>query len=245
MTRCPRCRGAAWERGGDVECLKCGTIHVPTITLAEAQRENDPLPGRNIVRIAVMARFTPGGYGDGCEHARTCLACPLAECVKEWEPAGVRRGYAPKTVCSVEGCGRPHGAKGYCKRHYMNWRNSGTPQPREAKAGCSVEGCNEKHRANGLCNRHYIAAYRRAVRVTPEGQRVCSIQDCGQPHHALGYCKGHHRRLARTGSPLGSIPRRERGVCSVEGCGRPHRAWGLCNRHYQARKRLDARAATP
>lgn len=30
-------------------------------------------------------------------------------------------------VCSIEGCGRPHCARGWCRVHYYRWRNTGDP----------------------------------------------------------------------------------------------------------------------
>ena len=62
-------------------------------------------------------------------------------------------------VCSIEGCDRPHLAKGYCGRHYQRLTIHGSPdapiQARERGRGCSVEGCEEPHRGKGFCNVHY------------------------------------------------------------------------------------------
>lgn len=30
-------------------------------------------------------------------------------------------------TCSVEGCGRPHTARGWCKSHYYRWQRNGDP----------------------------------------------------------------------------------------------------------------------
>lgn len=32
-----------------------------------------------------------------------------------------------KTICSIEGCGNPHLARGWCERHYRRWRRHGDP----------------------------------------------------------------------------------------------------------------------
>lgn len=40
-----------------------------------------------------------------------------------------------KTVCSIHGCGQPHEARGWCRRHYLRWRAHGDPQ-----AGRILEG---------------------------------------------------------------------------------------------------------
>lgn len=32
-----------------------------------------------------------------------------------------------KQICSVDGCGNPHNAKGYCDSHYARWKRHGDP----------------------------------------------------------------------------------------------------------------------
>lgn len=32
-------------------------------------------------------------------------------------------------VCSIDGCGEPHEARGWCNKHYIRWRNHGDPEP--------------------------------------------------------------------------------------------------------------------
>ena len=57
--------------------------------------------------------------------------------------------------CKVDGCEGKHYSKGYCKRHYQQFKKYGEDllPPKEAK--CSVDGCNNKHKAKGYCNKHY------------------------------------------------------------------------------------------
>lgn len=55
-------------------------------------------------------------------------------------------------TCSVEGCGRPHKARGLCKAHYAKWRYDQLPF---AAPGCSADGCERPHYAKGLCGSHY------------------------------------------------------------------------------------------
>lgn len=62
-------------------------------------------------------------------------------------------------TCSVEGCGRPHVARGFCDRHYESWRRSNpnaeirlrrmTPVP------CAVDGCTRMASAREMCHKHY------------------------------------------------------------------------------------------
>jgi len=62
-------------------------------------------------------------------------------------------------TCSVDGCGKPHYGRGWCKAHHQRWRRTGdpvgslrAPQP----DGCSVEGCKRGGRLRrGLCHLHY------------------------------------------------------------------------------------------
>jgi len=56
-------------------------------------------------------------------------------------------------VCSVEECGRPHKARGWCNKHYTEWLNNNAPP-------CSVEGCERLSQKRGWCETHYMRWYR-------------------------------------------------------------------------------------
>ena len=59
-------------------------------------------------------------------------------------------------LCSVEGCNRKHEAKGYCDKHYKQFKKHGRIIDDELKPkNCLVEGCNEKHYGKGYCLKHY------------------------------------------------------------------------------------------
>lgn len=49
-------------------------------------------------------------------------------------------------TCSVDGCGNPHYANGWCNKHYARLR----PRP-----SCIVRGCTDRQQALGLCPPHY------------------------------------------------------------------------------------------
>lgn len=61
-------------------------------------------------------------------------------------------------ICSVEGCSRPVGGKGFCAPHYQrNKRGYDMSKPvRSMPRGrvCSFPGCDRKHRRNGYCDSH-------------------------------------------------------------------------------------------
>lgn len=69
-------------------------------------------------------------------------------------------------ICSVEGCGRKHSARGLCKRCYKRWMRTGDPTKVRppgtsgqwrAERGCVIEGCIDPHVARGWCRKHYTA----------------------------------------------------------------------------------------
>lgn len=76
------------------------------------------------------------------------------------------------TTCSLDGCGKPHLAKGLCRMHYYRLRNTGStdarpPAPREH---CSVEGCPSVVKSRSFCNRHYQQW--RAGGIRPDDERT-------------------------------------------------------------------------
>src|SRR5690625_7491880 len=63
----------------------------------------------------------------------------------------------PAGVCEVEGCERPHEARGWCKAHYERWRKYGDPlaSTRAVRGGREMEGWERRHYAKGWCRAHY------------------------------------------------------------------------------------------
>ena len=61
--------------------------------------------------------------------------------------------------CCVQGCHRPHHARGYCQQHYDELRKKDRKTERTVSASdrklCSVPGCNRFHHARGYCKMHY------------------------------------------------------------------------------------------
>lgn len=64
-----------------------------------------------------------------------------------------------RRVCSIEGCGRGHLARGYCQQHYHRWKRYGDPlhvgRPFHPERLCGVRGCEGTHYGRGWCQAHY------------------------------------------------------------------------------------------
>lgn len=75
------------------------------------------------------------------------------------EAAPRKAASAPDTPCSVEGCDRPHLARGLCRKHYQRWKKHGTTELAQVAPGgrlCSVEGCEIVGvLREELCQKHY------------------------------------------------------------------------------------------
>ena len=79
-------------------------------------------------------------------------------------PRGGTRG-----ICAVEGCGRPHLARGMCNKHYKQWRIRQPPdklreeqlqREKSRPKRCSIEGCTRAVASRGLCNTHWMQWWR-------------------------------------------------------------------------------------
>lgn len=120
----------------------------------------------------------------------------------------------PKKLCSVDGCGRRHVARGFCDAHYRRW-NRGTDvttpigAPGVPGGKCSVPGCKRRHAAKGYCHLHY-ERWKTGTSLTAPLRAViavgakCSVEWCKRPEQARGYCGKHHRRWRQGKDP--SVP---------------------------------------
>jgi hypothetical protein len=59
-------------------------------------------------------------------------------------------------ACSIDGCERPHTARGWCGTHYQRWRTQGTVELDHVARVCSIDGCDKPHQARGWCQGHYV-----------------------------------------------------------------------------------------
>lgn len=128
--------------------------------------------------------------------------------------------------CKVEGCNKSHDSKGYCTRHYYQWKRTGDPIPKQKHALAEE-----------------IATFVEVVVNTPKGT------DCidwpfglgGQRYPRFKGKQASHEILERTGRPRPSL---EHGA--MHQCDRPvcvawwHLSWGT-NEDNQADKHQKGR----
>ncbi len=58
-------------------------------------------------------------------------------------------------ICSFDGCGRKHHAKGYCKLHHQRLSRTGTTEVvLRPQSICSAKDCGNKVHSHGLCGKH-------------------------------------------------------------------------------------------
>jgi len=55
-------------------------------------------------------------------------------------------------TCKFEGCASPVVGKGYCGRHYKQWRRGGLPKARYKI--CTHEGCRRPRSVRAKCAEH-------------------------------------------------------------------------------------------
>lgn len=99
--------------------------------------------------------------------------------------------------CQVDGCTRPHKARGLCELHYRRERRRGTTAliPHE-KTKCQVPACTENARSNNYCPVHFRAWVRHGdplVRIYGlKHTRTCLIDTCSKGEFQRGLCKTHY-----------------------------------------------------
>jgi len=71
-----------------------------------------------------------------------------------------------KGSCKASNCGKEVQAKGYCKRHYAQWRKGKMPKPRYKT--CNAESCRKPQERRGLCQEHYGKEYGKKAETTAE-----------------------------------------------------------------------------
>jgi hypothetical protein len=141
-------------------------------------------------------------------------------------------------TCSIDGCGKPHKARGWCSSHYNAWRAYGDPLGKpevKPQRGCSVADCPHPAKWAGLCNAH---SYRMRTHGDVQAHipvqkkrrgyvEQCSVDGCTRKYSSNGRCKKHADDERK------AIIRQE--PCVIPGCSRPRRSveHGWCATHYR------------
>ena len=71
---------------------------------------------------------------------------------------------ANKGTCKAAECGKDVRAKGYCDRHYRQWRKGKLAKPRYTS--CHAEGCHKPRERRGLCAEHFAKEYGKKAETT-------------------------------------------------------------------------------
>lgn len=127
----------------------------------------------------------------------------------------------PNGTCSVDGCEHPARSRGWCKKHYAQWRRTGDPtavrkkgpkpipkEDRPVPPPCSVEGCERPRATLGYCHTHYERLRTRGdvggaeIRPRSDTPRECSVEGCDKRSRQRGWCVMHYQRWKANGDPL-------------------------------------------
>jgi len=148
------------------------------------------------------------------------------------------------TRCRECGSSEIH-AKGYCQKHYRQYKKHGEMCPEKEKGywkgkKCAIKWCTSyKVHAKGYCSKHY-----KQVRsgVTPRevvktaASKICLVSGCNDKVKALSHCSRHYQQIKNNS---GKIKRthRHRGKCFIFDCSSSASSKGLCPKHYQSHKK--------
>jgi len=140
-------------------------------------------------------------------------------------------------ICTQEGCGRPHKARGYCQTHYMQFKRGVTPvgeistRVRVKPEECSESDCRAPVKSKGLCHMHYQRKLRHGhTRYTDRKRPVkgCRIDGCGNYSYASELCHAHYikqlkwRKHGVDADRYQEMLREQKGLCAI--CRKPERA---------------------
>ena len=99
-------------------------------------------------------------------------------------------------LCTIPDCTRPHYAKGRCRRHYEQWRDTTTEKPR-----CTIDGCARPVKARGWCATHYRQWLRGDTPYPITTQRPeCTVDGCTATAVCRAMCGCHYQRWRKHGT---------------------------------------------
>ena len=106
-------------------------------------------------------------------------------------------------LCSVNGCGKPAYAKGWCRPHWHRMHKYGRLEKIVGliKGNCIVEGCDDKIKGLGFCKRHYTNFKKYGVHPNDYNEKlkaqnfVCAI--CEEPETSEHYITKEAKKLSQ------------------------------------------------
>lgn len=103
-----------------------------------------------------------------------------------------------RTICIVDGCGKPWRARAWCSRHYYDWLKANPVREVYTRPVCTIENCEGLNTGHGLCSVHNGRKRRHGdpnhkCRTNQPVKGTCEIEDCNQPVQARKMCAAHYR----------------------------------------------------
>ena len=139
------------------------------------------------------------------------------------------------TICTVNGCGLAHKARGLCNTHYVQLKRGVNPnQPINRRdmnppAECTVDGCGHPVKSKGLCHMHYARQLRHGYVKNPDRTKpftVCVYNGCEGRAICQGLCNLHYTHSRNISKNYGitmeqylEMSLKQGGVCVI--CGQP------------------------
>ena len=137
--------------------------------------------------------------------------------------------------CQIDGCTRPHKARGLCQTHYAQRLRGSDFSPirtrvREKPVECVEDGCSEPVKSKGLCKMHYQRFLRHGhtrYRDRKKAAKQCSIDGCGDILYAKSLCHAHYAKQRKwraagvDATRYQEMLREQGGVCAI--CAQPER----------------------
>ena len=138
--------------------------------------------------------------------------------------------------CQIDGCTRPHKARGLCQTHYAQRLRGSDFSPirsrvREKPPECIEDGCAEPVKSKGLCKMHYQRLLRHGhtrYRDRKKPAKRCLIDGCDNILYAKDLCHPHYikqrkwRAAGVDATRYQEMLREQGGVCAI--CAQPERA---------------------
>lgn len=127
-----------------------------------------------------------------------------------------------QATCCIDGCNKPHQARGWCRMHYSRWRRHGDPLyvlRQRAEGNCAVERCHKTAVARGWCKAHW-QKWRKygdpTASVPTKEIASCSTPDCTNRARARGLCHRCYVRWRRSTQRAASENNRTCRSCGIE-----------------------------